>query len=91
MILLAHSHLTEVDGKDGVRAGACGVHLSAGGGAGQSAELQALQQLQHTHTLQRTFGYDFKVQTEEEKTMIRKGVNQQKRITVDAVLLDHFP
>lgn len=43
--LLAHSHLTEVDGEDGVRSGALSVHLGAGRGPRQSAELQALQQL----------------------------------------------
>lgn len=43
--LLAHSHLTEVDGEDGVRSGALSIHLGAGGGPRQSAELQALQQL----------------------------------------------
>lgn len=43
--LLAHSHLTEVDGEDGVRAGALSIHLGAGCGPGQSAELQTLQQL----------------------------------------------
>lgn len=50
LTLLAHPHLTEVDGEDGVRAGALGVHLGAGCGPGQSTELQTLQQLQHTHT-----------------------------------------
>ena len=48
--LLADPHLTEVDGEDGVRAGALGVHLGAGCGAGQGAELQTLQQLQQTQT-----------------------------------------
>lgn len=43
--LLVHSHLTEVDGEDGVRAGALSIHLGAGCGPGQSTELQTLQQL----------------------------------------------
>lgn len=47
--LLADSHLTQVDGEDGVRAGALGIHLGAGCCAGQSAKLQTLQQLEHTH------------------------------------------
>lgn len=47
--LLANSHLTQVDGENGVRAGALGVHLGAGCCAGQSAELQTLQQLRDTH------------------------------------------
>lgn len=46
--LRAHSHLTEVDGEDGVRAGALSIHLGAGCGPGQSTELQTLQQLQGT-------------------------------------------
>lgn len=52
--LLAHSHLTEVDGEDGVRAGALSVHLGAGRGPGQSTEFQTLQQLQGTHATWRT-------------------------------------
>lgn len=47
--LLTDPHLTEVDGEDSVRAGALGIHLGAGCGAGQSAKLQTLQQLQRAH------------------------------------------
>lgn len=47
--LRTHSHLAEVDGEDGMRAGALGVHLCAGGGAGQSAQLQTLQELWRTY------------------------------------------
>lgn len=47
--LRADSHLAEVDGEDGMRAGALGVHLRAGGGAGKSAQLQTLQQLRSKH------------------------------------------
>lgn len=43
--LRTHSHLAEVDGEDGMRAGALGVHLCAGGGPGQGAEFQALEEL----------------------------------------------
>lgn len=60
--LLAHSHLTEVDGEDGVWAGALSIHLGAGCGPGESTKFQTLQQLQsrhtHTHTMWRTFIYD---------------------------------
>lgn len=48
--LRTHSHLAEVDGEDGMRAGALGVHLRAGGGAGQSAQLQTLQELRRTYS-----------------------------------------
>lgn len=41
----ADSDLAQVDGEDGVRSGALDVHLSAGRGAGQSTELQALHHL----------------------------------------------
>lgn len=46
--LLADSHLTQVDGEDGVRTGALCVHLGAGCRTWQSAKLQTLQQLQNT-------------------------------------------
>ncbi len=49
--LRADSHLAEVDGEDGMRAGALGIHLCAGGGAGKSAQLQTLQQLRSKHTV----------------------------------------
>lgn len=49
--LRADSHLAEVDGEDGMRAGALGVHLRAGGGAGKSAQLQTLQQLRRKHAV----------------------------------------
>lgn len=42
----ADADLTQVDGEDGVGARALDVHLGAGGGARQSAELQALHHLQ---------------------------------------------
>lgn len=50
MRLRAHSHLAEVDGEDGMRARALGVHLCAGCGAGQSAQLQTLQELKRENT-----------------------------------------
>lgn len=50
--LLALSHLTEMDGEDGVRAGALSVHLCAGCCPGQSAEFQTLQQLQDTRNVE---------------------------------------
>lgn len=49
--LRTHSHLTEVDGEDGMRARALGVHLCAGCGSGQSAQLQTLQKLRRERTV----------------------------------------
>lgn len=50
MGLRTQSHLAQVDGEDGVRTGALGVHLSAGRGAGQSAEFQTLEELREHRT-----------------------------------------
>lgn len=55
--LLAHSHLTEMDGEDGVRSGALSIHLGAGCGPGQSTELQALQQLRNTRNVESIWIY----------------------------------
>lgn len=42
-----NTHLADVNGEDGVRSRALYIHLSAGSGAGESAQLQTLDHLQH--------------------------------------------
>lgn len=42
-----NTHLADVNGEDGVRPRALYIHLSAGSGAGESAQLQTLDHLQH--------------------------------------------
>lgn len=42
----ADADLAQVDGEDGVRAGALDIHLGAGCGAGQGSHLQALHHLE---------------------------------------------
>lgn len=41
------ANLAQVDGEDGMGAWALDIHLSAGSGAGESAQLQTLDHLQH--------------------------------------------
>lgn len=42
------ANLAQVDGEDGMGAWALDIHLSAGGGAGQSAQFETLQHLKET-------------------------------------------